>query len=328
MRNSFFIWIPSIQKHLCFYELSNIQYRTILKHLDDDSNLNYLVNINRIIKENLISDYPSELFTIIDRFIIFISFKIQFSGDELHLSKPCSKCSKTTKLYLNLNTVLAFLQDKIDRSFKTTIHQPNHPIKIICDVPTIQKEFNHLLYNADRNIIKPLSEYSFDEYVTEFVHSLHINDMEYLMDDSCIENQNILLGQLPFNVFETIKDQFIIPLHNIFDKVVFFDFNCVCGEKFSMKMGTGNINEMTKLFYRDNTLESWLRGYTRVIKNLNYDAEFLNNMTNVEILMLNEMVNELQQSSSESSAPPSEDLFESYSNEVANLRSTPSSEFS
>jgi hypothetical protein len=269
------------------------------------------------------------LFTIIDRFIIFISFKIQFSGDELHLSKPCGKCSKTTKLYLNLNNVLSFLQDKIDKSFKTTLDMSPYPIQIICDIPTIEKEFNHLVYNANQNILPHLTDYSLDEYITQFVHRLSMGGLEYPMNDSDIDNQNRLLEQLPFNVFNNIKEQFVTPLHDVFDRVVFFDFNCTCGEKFIIKMGTRTMTDMMKLFYRDNNLQSWLRSYTRIVKNLNYDAEFLNNLTNVEILMLNEMVNEIQQSSdgSKNSPPPSTDLFDVYNSEVENLKSSPSLEF-
>lgn len=324
MQNTFFVWIPSIQKHILFKELSNTQYKIILKNINDESNLNFIANINRIIKENIVSEFPSDAFTILDRFIILSYFKIQFAGGKLQLKQECRKCKKSSSLFMDLETMLHFLSDKIDKSFRKTIDLINYPASIICDLPSIGKEFDSLLYNANYQSRLDQVDVNIDNHFSEYIDSLIIADNVFPLNSISVEEKTKLIGQLPFNLKDQLHDQFIDPLFETFDKVVFFNFTCACGEIFDLKMTGRNIVDLIKVLYRDNNLESWLRSYVRISKNLNVEGQFLNDLTSVELDMMDNFITEEHRETAPSQSQNPTDLFASYHDEVNNMASHPS----
>lgn len=325
MQNVFFIWIPSIQQHLFFKELSGSQYKIILKNIDDSSNLNFIININNIIKENLVTPFPYESFTILDRFIIFTYLKIQFAGSQLKLSRECSKCSKSSSLHLDLEHMLNYLSDKIDKSFSKIINISGSHISLKCDIPSIRKEWDSMLYDVNHrrgaNLIDVNINNHFSKYINEIIVPPNIFDISIMSD----RERTQLIERLPFKMKDDLQHQFIDPLFVDFDRVVFFKFECGCGENFELKMSAQNTIELIKLIYRDNTLESWLRSYVRVAKNLNVESSFLDNLTNTDIDILDHFIDEIQSdNSSANSQPLSQDLFSDYASETQGMKVSPS----
>lgn len=327
MQNTFFIWIPSIQKHILFKELSNTQYKIILKNINDESNLNFIANINRIIKENVISDFPSESFTILDRFIILSYFKIQFAGGKLQLRQECRKCEKSSSLFMDLETMLRFLGDKIDKSFRKIIDLDDYPASLICDLPSIGREFDSLLYNVNNQGRINQIDMNIDNHFSEYIDSLMVEDRIYPLTTISIEEKTKIIETLPFNLKDQLHNQFIDPLFETFDKVVFFNFTCECGEIFELKMTGKNIIDLIKVLYRDNNLESWLRSYVRIAKNLNVEGQFLNDLTSIELEIMDNFIAESQEETAPTSSENPSDLFLNYHNEVGNMEARPS-EFS
>jgi hypothetical protein len=309
--------------------MSNEQYRVLLKNLTDESNLNFLYNLNIIIKDNLIADFDVDHFTIIDRFIIATYLKIHAVGKDLQLQRKCSKCSSDTKLFLDLENMLIFLSDKIDKSFRSEISIEDYPVSIICDVPSIKKEYSNLLLNADLNIDTRSTDYRLHSYMISFISSIIIGDKEHILDELNIDQQNALLSRIPYKVMEKIKTAYITNIHNIFDKVIFFKFHCgKCSEEFELKLQSDNINEMTKLVFRDSSLDVFLRDYFSVSSHSHLDGSFLNKLSYSEIKVLTQFVEMSHQS--QSTEPPSNglsegaDLFGDYNAEVAHMARTPS----
>jgi hypothetical protein len=326
MRNSFLIWIPSLQSHFPFFELSNAQYRVILKNLDADNHLGFLYNINNIIKENLISVDIFDKLTVIDRFIIMTYFKIQAINQNLELKRVCHKCGKDNKLFLDLEHMLSFLSDKIDRSFREHISIDDYPVAIICDVPSIRKEYSTLISAANYNIDQSSLDYRLNNYLTSFIAGLSIGGTEYILENMGKNEQQELLSKIPHSMISHIKDDYINKIHAIFDKVVFFKFHCSeCSEEFELKLHSDNIHDMTKMIFRDASLEMLLGDYYAISLRSHLTGDFLDKLSYSEVKMFkhfNELAN--TQESPTPSSTNEANLFDDYSSEIAHMSQSPS----
>jgi len=89
-------------------------------------------------------------------------------------------------------------------------------------------------------------------------------------------------------------------------------------------MNGKNIVDLIKVLYRDNNLESWLRSYVRISKNLNVEGQFLNDLTSVELEIMDNFIAETQEETAPTPNENSADLFSSYHDEVGNMESRPS----
>lgn len=324
MRNTLLIWIPSIQKHLRFSELSNSQYRVILKNLADDSDINFIYNLNAIIKENLVDPFDTNLLTTIDRFIIMTYFKIHSIGKDLQLRRKCHKCSAETSLFLDLENMLIFLSDKIDKSFKHQLFVNDYPIGIVCDIPSIQREYNNIIMGADINIDTKTTEYRLHRHLTSFISGVVISGQERLLANMSISDQYELLKKIPHMVMEHIDFEYIRKIYNVFNDVVFFKFQCdKCSEEFELKLQADNINEITKLIFRDNSLDMFLGEYFRAAHHSHLDGQFLDTLSYSEIKILTQFIPN-QQSEEPANTDRSADLFSTYGDEIANMAVSPS----
>ena len=287
MRNTYLIWIPSIQRNIRFKELTNSQYRIILKNLDDDTDLDFLYNLNTIIKTNIVDDFDYTQFTIIDRFVIFLYFKILSCSPLLDLSKRCEKCEKEDKIRINLNDLLNILGPVIDKSFIQHIQQEDYPISIICDVPTIDYEYNNLLFCANYNIKTDTLENNIEKYLFGYIKQLVYNNSVIELNTLSMQEKKILVNKIPANMILKIRQEYLEPIFQEFKSVVFLDMKCKdCGTDFELKLETNNINPLLKMFFRDNTLNGLLGEYFNVASTAHISNEFFNDSSPRELSIL------------------------------------------
>lgn len=297
------IWIPSLQKHIRFRCLNGKQYRMILKNVDSHI-LNFIYLLNDIIKQNIVDSFDYLKFTIIDRFIIFAYLKIDFDTNILKLKKQCDKCTQEISLQLDLNFMLSYLQDKIDKNFETIFTFDNCIIG--CDIPTIQREYSNLLYYADKNIDSNNFDIRSYQYFYEFITFINIKGACFYIQDYSFDEQKLIFEKIPIEYYNIIKSSYIEEIYKIFNSVIFFKFNCSCGETFELKLDSFNIAEVTKIFYKDFTNEDWLYSLLLLSSKGHMDGQTLNELNKSEINML---VNLFQQEDKMSQSSTEKDLF-------------------
>jgi len=311
MQNTYLIWIPSIQKNIRFKELTNSQYRIILKNLDDDTDLDFLYNLNNIIKNNIVDDFDYKLFTIIDRFVIFLYFKILSCSPLLDLVKKCEKCEKEDKIRINLNDLLDVLGPVIDKSFIHHVEYDNYPISVICDVPTIDYEYQNLLFCADYNIKTDTLENNIEKYLFGYIKQLVHNGTIIELNKLSMQEKKIAINKIPANIILKIKQEYLEPIFQEFRNVVFLDMKCKdCGTNFELKLETNNINPLLKMFFRDNTLNGLLGEYFNVASTAHISNEFFNDSSPRELNILHDFAKSTHTSNDKPQNNPNEiDLF-------------------
>ena len=287
MRNTHLIWIPSLQKNVRFNELTNEQYRIILKNIDDDTHLDFLYNLNKIIEQNLVDLFDYKKFTILDRFVIVLFFKILSYNASLDLVKECDKCEKEVRIRIDLNALLDNLGLTIDRSFKAIIATDNYPLQIVCDVPTIEQEYENLLYHQNNNLAINTTDKSIEKYLFGYIRYI-INDTVIIdVDKLSIPERIAILEKIPISLILNIRNEFAEPLYQLFNQIIFLDLTCKeCGTKFEIKMESDNMIFLLKMFFKDNTLTGLLSDYFNITSISHMGCGFLEGITPKETQIL------------------------------------------
>lgn len=287
MNNTHLIWIPSLQKNIRFKELTNAQYRIILKNLDDDTHLDFLYNLNQIIEQNLVDSFDYKKFTVLDRFVIILFFKILGYNALLDLVKECDKCSKEVRIRIDLNTLLDNLGLTIDRSFRTIIATDNYPLQLICDVPNIEQEYENLLYYHNNNLSSNTVDKNIEKYLFGYIRYIVNGTTLIDVDKLSIPERDIILQKIPISLILNVRNIFAEPLYQLFNQIVFLDLNCKeCGTKFEIKMEADNMISLLKMFFKDNTLDGLLSDYFNITSISHMDSSFLETISPKETKIL------------------------------------------
>jgi len=325
MNNTHLIWVPSLQRNVRFSELTNSQYRIILKNTENDNDVDFIYNLNQIIKTNLVEDIDYNVLTILDRFVISIFLKILCHGSILNLVKECDKCEKEVNIRIDLNTLLDELGAKVDKSFATYVTIPDYPIRVLCDIPSIQQEYEYILSHHNRNQSTISSEKNIERYLMGYIRQLYSGRDTVYLDKLSVQERYKVLSMLPAPMIMAVKDVFVDPFYKTFRDIIFLDLNCrECGTKFEIKMESDNMIYLLKLFYKDSSLENMLKDYFNITSISHIGCDFLEQITPKEVAVLTEFVKSTQKSS-ENTGPPSADLFDNnYHQEISNKSSAPS----
>jgi hypothetical protein len=329
MKNTHLIWIPSLQTNIRFKELDNSQYRTILKNVNDDSNIDFIYNLNEILRSNLIDPIDFDSLTILDRFIITIYLKILCYGPLLDLSKQCEKCDNKINIRFDLNNLLDKLGTQIDRTFKTIIQIPAHPLQLICDLPTIRQEFDTMLFEYNSNKSKDIIETNIDKYLTGYIRSIASGDVQKNLDSLTPIERNVVVNKIPGQLILAVKSQFTTPLYELFNDVNFLEMECKeCKDKTEIKLETGGLISLLKTFFHDSTIENVFGEYFNIASIGHINPSFVDTLTPKEMNLLTEFV-KISQKKNENNgtANNSVDLFAEDNPEIAGMTKSPS-EFS
>jgi hypothetical protein len=309
-QNSHLIWIPSIQKYLRFREITNFQYRTILKNLNDDTNLDFLYNINQIIKDNLIDNFDYGHFTVFDRFVILIFFKILGLTPFLKLSRVCDKCENSETTSVDLNQLLNALGVYIDKSFKQKISSEDYPIQLICDVPTIKQEYDHLLFLANKNVSTGTTDNNIDQHLYGYIRGLESNGVLINTDAKTPFERTIIFNKLPAFLILKMQKEYVSLVEESLNHILFLDLKCKkCKEPFEIKMEKNNVTFLLKLLFKDNSLENHLGEYYNISSVIHSGGEFLDRLSPKESHILFEYAKASQKGQSETNNSNNNDLF-------------------
>lgn len=295
--------MPSHQHYIRMYEITCEQYRDILKNIDDSYDFNF--SLNQILLNNMFDKSINICnYTIIDKLLLFLQLRIYSCGSSLSLTSNCSKCDTSTDFTVDLNNILDHLSPILDRSFNETFQLGS--IQVHCDLPIITLD-EHIIHsnNIDERI---------DLYMFSFFQSLIIDNNTIDLNHLDTDQKNAVCAKLPFNLIHIIKNEYIEKIHEILKNAIVIRNICKtknCGEKLSLNIDIQNMNDIIKVFFRDENPISLLSKYANVSHNCNFGFESFKTINPLELNLLYNMVTK-QESPSENAAEKSVNLFDEY----------------
>jgi hypothetical protein len=325
MKNSYFIWIPSIQKYLRFYELSWDQLRSILKVIDDNE-IEFIYQLNTILRSNIISDYDINRFTTLDRFVVFIFLKIYSCGPTLSLTAECTneKCKNPINQQINLALITQLLGDRIDRSFifKTKFG----PYDIMCDIPTISNEYKIYEHNLNHHVNKNAIDEKMNTYIISHITDLFVNEQNIFTEDRDYKERVMILNSLPAQILNSVNKNFIEKIHNLISDISFIDFKCKkCEHILPFKFSFSNINEFLKIIFKDNSISSILIDHINLTEKLHINSEFLSRLSPMENDLIINYIKQSEKENQQAQKAPPRDLFEeSYRDQTKGMQESKS----
>ena len=308
MKNSYLIWIPSIQNYLRFEELTNDQYRCILKVLDDQTEVEFFYQLNQIIKNNLLSDFNVDKLTTIDRFIICVFLKTYSCSPDISLSRVCEKCGSSASIDLDLHKLIPILAPKIDKKFGEIITYDSY--SCLVDIPSIKTEYeifeNSLIKNEDKKSL----DHVYDNYIISHIRKLMINAHSIDFDSLELGHKKQVFSQLPAGLVDNIRNNFLTPIHDSLSDISFMDMSCNgCKEKFDLKFQITFISDLIKIIFKDNSVGSMLMDVYNLSTSSHINPDFLMNISPAEMQILVDFAKESTKQK-ETSDPKQIDLFE------------------
>lgn len=306
MRNSFLIWIPSIQTNLRFNELTNLQYRALLKIIDSPVELEFFYHLNEIIRDNLVSKFDPDLFTTIDRFIISVFLKMHSCSPTISLFRKCNKCKADTSVKLDLNDLVGNLAPKIDRKFTQTITFADYVC--ICDIPTIKTEYDIFEHDHTFDTGKDM-DCLYDNYLVSHIRELYILKQKTNFNLLPLTDRKNLFHEIPSGLVDLIKTQFLDPINNVLSDIDFLNIKCdKCKETFDFKIEIKFITDFIRILYSDNSVNSLLLD---IFNTSSVDANFLMTLAPYELQSMVSFAREANKQVEDVGPAPAKDLFES-----------------
>lgn len=309
MCNSFLIWIPSIQNYLRFSELTNDQYRCLLKVLDDPTEVEFFYQLNQTIKNNLITPFDVDLLTTIDRFIICVFLKMYSCSSHISLTRVCEKCKNSSTINLDLSKSIPVLAPKIDKKFLTSIQYEMYRCQV--DIPTIKTEYeifeNSLIKNEDRTSLDNV----YDNYIISHIKTLNVEDNLVDFNALDLKSKKMVFSKLPAGLIDNIRNEFLTPIHESLVDISFMDMSCVgCKEKFDLKFQINFISDLIKIIFKDNSIGSLMMDVYNLGTAAHIDPNFLMQISPMEMGILVDYAKEINKQKSESKDEKQIDLFE------------------
>lgn len=313
---SYRIWIPSLQKYIRMYELNCEQFRNILKVVDENEELDFI--LNEILINNLYNtSYKLSDFTIIDKFVIFLQLRIRSCGSKLKLVRICDKCDERTDINIDLNDTINILSPKIDKSFGKYFSYPN--IEIFCDLPSIKYDDNQNSDNGD------LSK-KIDNYLYSFIKTIKIKDTIINLEDLKNNEKIKVCESIPFSIINEIRQESVDVINQLLYETLFISNVCKnnnCKNPFTLNLDVNHINDIIRILFSDTSALNLLIKYVNLSTNSHLDFQFYKNISPAELDIISDMI---QKSNSRSEEPSSKevDLFEEYRNQTKDMKESPS----
>jgi len=311
------IWIPSQQVFTRFKELSVIQYKDFYKCVDDEED--FILYLNGIIRSNCLTHIDFKNLTIIDRFVIFLYLKIYSCGTDLKFSKECEKCSTVTTSVFNLNESLDKLASVIDKTFLTDFVTDNYTIQ--CDIPNI-------LYFDSLNFDREDIDEQLQNYLFGYIQSIIIRGNVISFPDISHNQRNEIFKNLNYKDLLRVKTEFVDVIYKQFSDLLLMKMECTkCKNPlFSLNFNTGNITDIIKIIYNDDSLENVLAVMSDMSTHNHFDYKFYENLSPIELDIIYSRIKRSQQSSQDTTQnnQQSTDLFDEYRDETKGMVEQPS----
>jgi len=314
---SYRVWVPSKQKYIRIYELNCEQFRNILKVIDEEQELDFI--LTDILEKNICdSFYKIEDFTVIDKFIIYLQLRIRSCGPNLNLVRICDKCDEKTKLNINLNNIIDKLAPVVDCSFQKIFTFSNSEIE--CDLSYISRNDNSQYDRSDYN--KKL-----DKYLFSFIKTMKFQNSDIKIDLRNLDesSKSQICEAIPFEIINKIKNEYIDKINETLYNTLFINNVCKnehCKSVFSVNLDINNINDIIRILFSDSSALNILVKYINLSSTSHLDFSFYKNISPLELDILGKMITDNQKE--EPSNNQEINLFEEYRSQTEGMAESPS----
>jgi len=227
----------------------------------------------------------------IDRFAVFLYLKIHSCGSTIDLVRKCPDCDTNTKIKMDLNVLIENIASSIDRKFEFSLNTPI--CNIICDLPSLEYEYNTYLHNVKNSINETDINYIIDNYVVSHIRKLYIKDSIIDLDKLSSPERREITKNIPAKMILDIKKYFLIPIHESINRIDFLNTQCTndkCKKPFEAKFDILNINDIIKIIYRDESIESSLRKIFNIASASHLSGDIMKNLSPLEINILESFI--------------------------------------
>jgi hypothetical protein len=324
MRSSHNIWIPSLQHTLRFKDLTFDQYGCIINILDDND-LEFISTLNEIIHENIVSKFDVDRLTTLDRFIIFLSLKINSCGNIISLSKKCDneKCEKVTNVKMDLNQLVDNIAPNIDRRFTTSVQFGS--FGAICDIPTIKTEHEIYTFNNIQNVEFRSLDFNLNNYIFSHIVDIFIGTQQINLNKMEHQDRITVLNKIPAGLINQIQLSFLKDIHQAVSDIDFLKINCKdCNKPFEIKFDISNINDVLKVIYKDESTDNLLHTIINVCSQT-YMGSYIGHLSPMAVNRINKILSDAQKKQDPQPQQNKDiDLFDKYREETAHLQESQS----
>jgi len=215
-QNSFKLEIPSLDKEVSFKQLSTEQLKSILKTVVDSPiyNSQFIVTINKIIKENCITETTNtDLFTIYDKVLILFKLKLESLSSEYEVNfTEEEQKNHSTPINYTIN-----LKDHFEKFISKKHSFPSLTIehggcKVICNIPTLLTE-NKLEQELHKNIkievestdeLREIVGETFINELTKYINSVSVGDSSENLLNLSFKARIKVVEQLPTSLINKV----------------------------------------------------------------------------------------------------------------------------
>lgn len=215
-QNTFALEIPSLQKKVSFKQLSTEQLKSILKTVVDSPiyNSQFITTINKIIKENCVSENINiEQFTIYDKILILFKTRLESLSKEYTFNftnEEQKQYSLSPSHAINLEEHFeSFLNKKY--IFPSSIIEIAN-CKVVCQLPNLLTE-NKLESELHKNVkievetteeLREIVGETFINELTKYIGSLSIGDTTENLNNLSFKNRIKIVEQLPTTIINGV----------------------------------------------------------------------------------------------------------------------------
>lgn len=287
MKNSYNIWIPSIQKFKRFSELT-IKHGLYLYKSSILSESDFIYSLNHLLQELLIDkSIDINKLTIIDKYVICVYLKMICSGTQVNYTLTCPECNENTTGSLNLNDLILPIKDIIDRKYEKTISSDVYDFTV--NMPTLAKEQSVLDWYAE----KDLSQYDntnipLNRTMRAVLHvsDISIGGISLNFSKLSVEDQITIIQKIPFFHISKIEQQHINHItKNLIDTEA---FACPCkteGCNYISHSKMNTINDILR-FILISSPEEYFAQVSFLSHNYNMPPEYISGHTQSDLKIL------------------------------------------
>lgn len=296
MKNSYNIWIPSVQKFYRFNELT-IQHSMILYKASAVSDNEFLYAMMEILRE-LITDktFSIDNLTIIDKYVIFIYLTMICANTTIKYNLNCSKCGEESTHTLNLNNLIVPLKDVIDMDYRQTISSP--PYVFHCNVPSLYKEKAISEWYTEKDISQNDSSnalINFNIQSIMYIDDIDLDGVSIGYNKMSIDEQLLVLKNISLYHISKVETQFVNQIVKLITKTPAFNTACSkenCDYVINTKMDS--VNEILR-FVLVSSPETYFSEIAYFSKNHNVSPEFTIQQTTSDLRIFYELVTKAQE---------------------------------
>ena len=261
--------MPSQARDVKFYELQNREYLNILKFLQNQDDDNLEIFLENLIQKTCTEPDLYKEFNRLDKYCIILSVIMICIGNTLEYTLTCSETEKQ----FNVEIVLSDIISKINNINFSDI--------------TISLTGDDYMKVSGPTSLRGVSD--------NIIQTLHINNKTFDMTQYSTDQLDVIVRDLPYNVFAHLRDTFQ-NIHNDCQDIIYFSYRSPHVDDAKPTEYKFNIYDSSFFEFIKTLLKEDLLGYYKIFYALTtkfkFDMTYIQSITPSETKMYLSFVKE------------------------------------